>query len=692
MTKNKQKMEILAPAGSPSVLQAAIETGADAVYLGLNDLNARRGAGNFSPKEFSRAVDKSHEAGVKVYLTLNITLAERELGLAARCVEYADKVGVDAILIADPALLLLKPLYPKLEFHFSTQAAISSEAGMRLAERVGIARAVVARELSLHEIQAASKENSVETEVFVQGALCFCVSGRCLLSSWVGGRSGNRGTCASPCRARWTSSEACMGRFMSMHDLTAAQHLDELCDAGVACLKIEGRLKKAEWVADAVTLFRSTLEVAGTDQKKLNSLGGYTGRQLTDGYLVGERTRLTGVSGRIASEDSVSRECEEDASLSEQKTMTCKSVNLSVEIDEKGGTSWFFTWGDTCKTFQSPSKKIAKKNRALTLFDAAERIKATVPDPWELGEVRLTDAAFLVPKNTANTIADALAKQLRKSMKSSDDRLRISLPHSIEQVFSAKSASRKINRLSLGEKPNMVRIHADALEEVIGSLDADKVVLESASSETIENWQGEKNVQLVAAFPQVFFHDDIPALRRLAEACAESGISLEVNSWDGMELALETGVQFSAGPGLAVLNHAAADCIHRLGAQSVTVSAEADRKKIEDLCAAVSVPLNLCIYGRPALMITRVELDETIVNSGVLEDARKTRVRIFKEGNIFTVRPEFPFSWLDIKNPDINVSHLACDLVCSSNPLNEWKRICRQRPGGLRFNYERTLR
>ena len=194
------KIELLAPAGSPLVLRSAIGAGADAVYFGLKELNARIGAENFNQENLAENIRFVHEHNAKAYLTLNIDISQRELGQAARQLELARQCKVDAVLIKDPAVLKLMPCFPELDFHFSTQAGISSSAGVKAAKELGIKRVVLGRELTIGEIKSASAVDGMETEVFIQGALCFSISGRCLISSWLGGRSGNRGLCASPCR------------------------------------------------------------------------------------------------------------------------------------------------------------------------------------------------------------------------------------------------------------------------------------------------------------------------------------------------------------------------------------------------------------------------------------------------------------------------------------------------------------
>ncbi|MBO7741643.1 MAG: U32 family peptidase, partial [Victivallales bacterium] len=254
-------MEILAPVNT-STLEAALEAGADAVYFGLKRLNARRGAKNFTQGNLADAVKRIHQAGAKAHLTVNINLTTRATGLAARTLQLAAEAGVDAVIVRDPAILALKKYFPSLEFHLSTQAGVSSSAGVRFASSIGCSRAVLAREMTADEIKAACQVPDIDIEVFIQGAMCFCASGHCLLSSWVGGRSGNRGACASPCRVAWRSTvpDAVEAHPMSMHDLCLLSQLRELEAAGAASLKIEGRLKAPGWVRRAVTLYRHAAE------------------------------------------------------------------------------------------------------------------------------------------------------------------------------------------------------------------------------------------------------------------------------------------------------------------------------------------------------------------------------------------------------------------------------------------------
>ncbi|MFA4945711.1 MAG: peptidase U32 family protein, partial [Lentisphaeria bacterium] len=419
-----RKPEILAPAGQPAALEAAVAAGADAVYFGLKQLNARRGAENFAPDALAPTLRFLHDHHARGYLTLNIDLAQRELGQAARTLELARRAGADAVLVRDAALLPLLPLFPELEFHFSTQAAISSSAGVRAAAALGLRRVVLARELTLAEIRAASAVPGIETEAFVQGALCFSCSGRCLLSSWVGGRGGNRGACTSPCRVPWSIGGGAPEKPLSMHDLCALGHLAELAEAGVAALKIEGRLKQPAWVAQAVSLYRQALDHGATPELRAaaDRLGAYTGRRLTAGYLEGNRANLTGDAGRPAGS------AEPPTPTAEADTAP-NTIRVTIAPDATGSLRWNFTAGTQSCELRTPPQPVRNPQRAVELHTLRDRFAAALPQPWRLAEFTVAgDPHRTLPRNRANQVEEELLKFLRRAGKTDDGTIRHDLP------------------------------------------------------------------------------------------------------------------------------------------------------------------------------------------------------------------------------------------------------------------------
>ncbi|WMJ84892.1 DUF3656 domain-containing U32 family peptidase [Oscillospiraceae bacterium LTW-04] len=281
--------EILAPAGSMESLQAAVNCGANAVYLGAKALNARRNAGNFDEVALSEAVCYAHLHGVKILQTLNIVMFDNEIDDLLRAAETAAKLGVDAAIVQDWGVLsLLKATVPELPLFASTQMAVHNLSGAKMAEEMGCKRVVLARELSAGEIAHIVQNISAQTEVFVHGALCMSVSGQCYLSSMLGGRSGNRGLCAQPCRLPFACASS--SHALSLKDLSLIERVQELAALGVSSLKIEGRMKRPEYVAAAVTALRQALDGEQPDIDRLRSVFSRSG--FTTGYFDSKRDRF----------------------------------------------------------------------------------------------------------------------------------------------------------------------------------------------------------------------------------------------------------------------------------------------------------------------------------------------------------------------------------------------------------------
>lgn len=288
------KPEILAPAGSMESLIAAVRCGANAVYLGTKGINARRGATNFTFEELKQAVEYCHARDVKIYLALNILISDSERELAYKTVEAGLSLGVDAFIIQDLGLAkIIHSHFPTARMHASTQCSVNSPEGFKVLEKMGFVRAVLPREMSLDEIKKIRQATDMELEMFVHGALCMCVSGQCYLSAMLGGRSGNRGLCAQPCRLGF-SADASRSCDLSLKDLSLIGNINEIAQAGVVSLKIEGRMKRPEYVAAAVTSCRKAIdgEYSASDENTLKSVFSRTG--FTDGYFTGERKDMFG--------------------------------------------------------------------------------------------------------------------------------------------------------------------------------------------------------------------------------------------------------------------------------------------------------------------------------------------------------------------------------------------------------------
>ena len=279
------KPELLSPAGSPEAFEAALSAGADAIYLGAERFGARAYAKNFTHGDIISAVGKAHKRGARVYVTVNTLITDRELPDAMSLSFGLYEAGVDAVIAADIGYIsLLRKYLPDFEVHASTQMGCHNIHFAEYAKSLGIPRVVLARETSLEDIRYFTANTDIETEVFVHGALCVCHSGQCLLSSVIGGRSGNRGECAQPCRMKYGS-----GYPLSLKDLCAAGRVKELIDAGVSSFKIEGRMKSPDYVAYNTALYRRLIDENrnATEEEIAESAEVFSRDGFTTGYLDG---------------------------------------------------------------------------------------------------------------------------------------------------------------------------------------------------------------------------------------------------------------------------------------------------------------------------------------------------------------------------------------------------------------------
>lgn len=350
----EQELELLAPAGTLQTLKAVISAGADAVYFGGSKFGARAYAGNFNKEEVLEAIDFSHIHGKKVFMALNTLLKEKELEeeLYEYLLPYYEQ-GLDAVIVQDFGVMqFVRRNFKELPIHTSTQMTVTNVEGARLLKEAGASRIVMARELSLEEIHRIKKEVSVELESFVHGALCYCYSGQCLFSSMLGGRSGNRGRCAQPCRLPYEAFKEKAGYPLSPKDLCTIDMIPQLAENGVYSFKIEGRMKRAEYAAGVVSVYRKYMDyyrmqgkegyhVSKEDHKKLFDFGNRSG--FTEGYYKqwnGADMITFGKPGheknnealwKQVAEDYIQAECKEKI-IGHMKVFKNMSIELKVAI------------------------------------------------------------------------------------------------------------------------------------------------------------------------------------------------------------------------------------------------------------------------------------------------------------------------------------------------------------------------
>ena len=266
-----KRIEILAPAGSYESLEAAVLAGADAVYVGGNKFGARAFANNFSEEQMLEAIDFVHLHDRKIYMTVNTLLKEKEIeNELYQYIEPYYRQGLDAVIVQDLGVLsFLRQHFPDLPIHASTQMTVTNVLGAKFLEEQGVERVVTSRELQLEEVRAITEQTNLEVESFVHGALCYCYSGQCLYSSMIGGRSGNRGQCAQPCRLPYKVGKSGKESYvLSLKDICTLDYIPELCEAGIYSFKIEGRMKKPDYVAAVTAMYRKYADLYLTQGKK----------------------------------------------------------------------------------------------------------------------------------------------------------------------------------------------------------------------------------------------------------------------------------------------------------------------------------------------------------------------------------------------------------------------------------------
>jgi len=385
-----KNLELLAPVGSKEALKAAVMNGADAVYLGGKLFNARQYASNFDHEELLEAVSYAHLRHVSVFVTVNILLDDKEIPDALDYVKYLYEIGVDGIIVQDVGFAsLARKIFPKLQIHASTQMTINNLEGAKHLEKLGFTRAVLAREVALDEIERISKNSTIELEVFIHGALCFSYSGQCLMSSLIGGRSGNRGTCAQPCRMEYgivdkngnLTGDLDKGYYLSTRDLNTLDQVEGLIRAGVKSFKIEGRMKRPEYVATVVSAYRKAMDGGSskpTTQDKIDVEQMFN-RQFTKGLTFGDFGR-----------NFVSIERPDNRGRVVGKVITSKKNSIQVQLFEDVNLGDGLEW-DTFGSDRSGTKAQVSGKSGEKIW--LERIKDTAPEGSPL---RKTSSAQLL--------------------------------------------------------------------------------------------------------------------------------------------------------------------------------------------------------------------------------------------------------------------------------------------------------
>ena len=588
-------LELLSPAGSLDALHAAVCNGADAVYLGAEGFNARAGARNFTLDELPEAVRYCHVRGVRVYLTLNTLVTDRELPKVAEHITAAARAGVDALIVQDLGVAALsRQIAPQLALHASTQLTVHSLEGVRELAALGFSCVVLSRELPREEIAYICRNSPVRIEVFVHGALCMCYSGQCYMSAVIGRRSGNRGQCAQPCRLPYG-----YGRFenrypMSLKDNCLIRYLGELARMGVASLKLEGRMKRPEYVAIVTGIYRAALDGREVRSSDLSALRAAFSREgFTEGYYLGRTgpqmfgTRQPERPDRelLAAARATYENLEPQRVPVDFYAIVAHGQNAMLAVQDADG--------HICQT-QGAVPQDAER-RALTQDELAARLSKTGGTPYRCVEVRTrVDPGLIISASAINAMRRDVLNQLTAIRARREEQV-LRKPKPVPQFKGETGLPGLTVQVTSREQltPMLLDLETTMLYVPIHILLAD----------------GELCARLVqrgrvaAVLPRIVHDGELPRIKKSLEVLRAAGVrDALVGNLGLIAPVREAGMRVHGDFGLNIFNSASMNVMRSLEMASATVSFEMTLPQIRDMSKAVNA--ELIAYGRLPLMVT----------------------------------------------------------------------------------------
>lgn len=600
MNRDKSsRLEVLAPAGSMDALVAAVRCGADAVYLGQKNFSARKNSQNFDEETLTEAVRYAHRCGVKIHQALNIIVFEQELAALKECIRAAVRAGVDAMIVQDWGVAALVREYaPDMPLHASTQMAIHSPAGAKLAEQLGFSRVVLARELSRKEIERIVQSTPLETEIFVHGAHCMSISGQCYLSAAIGGKSGNRGQCAQPCRLPFQAGSEGMRRctgenVLSLKDMDLTLKLREIEAMGVTSVKIEGRMKRPEYVAASVTACKQALRGETPDLDTLQAVFSRSG--FTDGYFAGKRDKT--MFGFRTKED-VTAAGDVFARLRNlyHKENPLVPVQMAFSMEEGEPASLTVSDGENSVTVKgAPPEKAAEGSRPADreyVLRSLEKLGGTPyyadekPIDVQIGENLIMRASAL------NALRRDAVEQLDQERE-----------NAVQRHFTDSPLPDFQNRKT-GGKPALWGKFADIsqlpqdAERVF-----DRIILPAVQVKKLLE-DGKSSDKLLPVLPRFTFSED--GCRELLGQLKALGCSaLYCESGAHIMLGKEQGFTLYGGPYLNLSNPVSLAQAGKLGLCGAVLTPEGKLAQLAALSRKSGIETGVYAYGRMALMAVR---------------------------------------------------------------------------------------
>lgn len=624
-----KKIEILSPAGDFESVIAAVQNGANAIYLGQKDFSARQNAKNFDEDELKQAVSYCHTRDVLVYLAINTLVSDTQIDNACKSIINACESGVDALIVQDLGLLyLIKEIAPTMPIHASTQMSVHTVKGAEFLKNQGVTRVVLARELTLKEIKEISSKVNIETEVFVHGALCMSVSGQCYISSMIGTRSGNRGNCAGTCRLPFTTRNNSNDYDLSLKDMCLASHVKELQNAGVTSLKIEGRMKRPEYVAITAKTYSDIINNIEPDLETVRAVFSRSG--FTDGYLTNN-----------VDEDMFGYRQKDDVVAATSKILkniknTYKKENKKIDIDM-----------DIEVISNKPAKLAVKDNDGnnITVYGSIPEIAINSPLTNESllrSLSKLGSTPFCLNKFKSNfedglIISASALNELRRNACEELLKQRSIVKPKPFNTFIPKERSLCNNTNSIKirtrflqyeqipfEKLNEVEFVILPIDEILKhkeklALIKEKIIIEPYRIMFLSE---EKQIQKINSLKELGFN------KLLAENLAH------------IEIAKELQLDFYAGNFLNCFNSISANNLVNFGVKDITLSFELELIKATKI--KTSVPIGIMAYGYLPLMIMKncpIKAKKSCIECGgesLLQDRKGVKFRAICNNKHYT--------------------------------------------------------
>lgn len=667
------EIEILAPAGGNGQLLAAVRCGADAVYLGTESFNARRKAENFDGSALIEAVAYCHIRGVRVYVALNTLVFDNEISELYTEIENIAKSGADAVIVQDLAVMnSVKAVCPEMPLHASTQMAVHNVSGVKALQKLGFKRAVLARELSFDEIKAIRQSTDIELECFVHGAHCMSVSGLCYMSAVLGGRSANRGLCAQPCRLNINAG----GReyALSLKDLSLIDKIGELRGAGVSSVKIEGRMKRPEYAAAAVTACKNAAAGLPYDRQKLKDVFSRSG--FTDGYFTARRD-LSMFGIRSKEDVKAAGKAQKELEKLYEKEKGSVQVNANLQI-KKGENAALCVWTKGESVFVTGDKPIETEGKALSKEDAYRFLSKTGGTPFILKNAKiLLDAGITMSSAQINALRRSALSELEKKLSATPKNVKAAPPPEMKtrEFDKAPEIRIRVGRLSqLPESVDAEYIYVP-IDELLGAPERTKKLAQ----------------KLIAELPALLFPESERKIKDALGKLKTLGVErAAANNIGAISLIKEAGLEAHGQSGLNIVNSLSLYEYGKMDLCDTELSFELAFNKMKKLKGETR--RGFIGYGYLPLMRFRVcpvkpSLGCRACSEPVLKDSKNISFKLLcRDGEYMTLLNSVPLYVGDAKTP-------GADFVTLYFTVEDKRRIseiCDMYKKGGKFDGERT--